>query len=155
MIPFRPSTDTRSHCRHPNVSDVRRISLVRTRNDPRGPALPVRPTSKANDGCRPCQCESEQTFPDQFAGSHAALSEGACLAQPRAINVQRRALHGREHPRAFHPTILCAAEVHRAAWSTQGTREHTGFIRATPLSEGPQSVPSSLFGRPVRSTLKS
>jgi hypothetical protein len=26
-----------------------------------------------------------------------------------------------------------AAEVHRAAWSTQGTRGYTGFIRATPL----------------------
>jgi hypothetical protein len=45
-----------------------------------------------------------------------------------------------------------AAEVHRAACSPQGTRGRTGFIRATPLSEVPQSTASRWIARPARST---
>jgi hypothetical protein len=38
-----------------------------------------------------------------------------------------------------------AAEVHRDAWSTQGTRRCSGLIRAALLSEGPQSTASRLI----------
>jgi hypothetical protein len=46
-----------------------------------------------------------------------------------------------------------AAEVHRAACSPQGKRGgYTGFIRAAPLSEDPQSPALRLIVRPEQST---
>src|SRR5262252_8009381 len=48
--------------------------------------------------------------------------------------------------------VAAAARLHRAACFPQVTRRRTGFIRATPLSEDPQSSASRLIARPERST---
>ena len=57
---------------------------------------------------------------------------------------------------ATHPDFIfwgaAATEVHRAACSPQGTRAATGFIRATPLSEGPRSPALRLIAGCERST---
>jgi hypothetical protein len=48
----------------------------------------------------------------------------------------------------FGVKAAAAAEVHKAAWSTQGkTRGRTGLIRAALLSQGPQSLASRLIAR--------
>ena len=64
-------------------------------------------------------------------------------------------LRARPRPLGFKMGDLkasAAAEVNRAACSPQAMRRRTGIIRATPLSEGPQSAASSLIARPGRST---
>src|SRR5215468_11174127 len=77
--------------------------------------------------------------PWQFNGSHTPT--GHFFWRTPAPRLQTARLKG-----------AVAAEVHRAACSPQKARRPTGLIRATPLSEDPQSAASSLIvlNHPIR-----
>ena len=52
-------------------------------------------------------------------------------------------------------SALAASRRHHGVEPAAAVRKPTGLIRATPLSEGPQSAALHLIAHPERSTLKS